>query len=1332
MIKLADKEYRPLELEARVREFWARTKAYEKTRRRLASGRDFYFADGPPYTTGSIHLGQVLNKTLKDAVLRRLRMLGYNVRDQPGYDMHGLPIEVQVEKALGITNKKEIDNLGIERFVQTCREFSTDLLKQMSAQFVELGVWMDWDRPYLTITNDYIAATWAAIAKAHERKLLYEALRSTHWCARCQTALAEAEIEHSEEVDPSIYVLFPLRDRPKESLVIWTTTPWTLPANMAVAVHPTFRYAKVRVSEDFERFLWIMEDAVRDVMKAAAIPKYEIVDRIEGRGMQGWSYDHPLASRVPLQGKLKEPAHTVVPSETVVAEHTGLVHSAPGHGPEDFELGQKHGLPIVSPVDEGGHFTPDAGDYAGMHVREANARIIEDLKRAGALLAATTIAHAYGHCPRCKTPIIFRATTQWFLGTTQLRGRMFEEIARVRWYPDWAGSARQKDWVQNLRDWCISRQRYWGAPLPVWRCSECGALRVVGRPDELRGARGYSEGMDLHRPRIDEVVLPCPKCGFNMARVKDVLDVWFDSGVASWAPLGYPASESEWRRWWPAKWIVEGPDQTRGWFHSQMCAGLITFDRAPYDSVTMHGWVNGPDGRAMHKSLGNAIEPSTVIAKSGVDALRFYLLSVNAPWEDKTFQEEGVRTSQRTLNILWNVHRFATTYMSMDPFDPARHSLEAVRAALRPEDRWILSRLEELKASVDLEFDAYSVHRAARALESFVLDDLSRWYVRIVRDRTWSEREDGSKFAAYAVLHECLLTVAQLLSPLVPYVAEAVYQDLGGERLTIAMSPWPKVHEDRMDRDLEAAMATVREIVEGVSKVRQSRSKKLRWPVARIAVRTDSEPVRKAVASLRDILLAQANAKDVTLLSPGEDVPGTRLVLHANATAIGRVYKGWLPRIVSLLEKRPPKEVQRALAKGEYKVGVDGQPVAIEPSMVTFERVLPEDIASTATAAGEVFVDLRLTPELEAEGFARELVRRIQQMRKETDLDVADYIRGAVKLRRELAEAVETWRPFIARETRARSLAFVDDASREEYVVEWPIEGETVMIGITPLDMADALRQFTRIPGITEKKATALFAAGYKTLAALREASRDELAGVEGLDTLDIRRIREFLDRAPESQQTCAVCGGVLSAEQRTCPRCEEPVGAPAAAQAAPTTPPRPEPHVPPRTPTVATLPPQAGLPELHTASTYLVLELQNEGAYRLFHDALERGRKGFAVTRSMPQKVQQKFGLTCPMVWLSNVGKGDTIRPKDIEKLSLVIEQFLAKNEGAVVLIDGVEYLVTNNNFLTVLRLLQSVRDRVAIHGATLLFPLNPATLDSNQLNLLEREVDAVLDMRV
>src|SRR2546426_289592 len=1204
MIKQAEKTYAPLEVERQVQEFWDRAKVYRKTVAAREKGEDFFFGDGPPYTTGSIHLGNVLNKTIKDLVVRYHRMRGYHVRDQPGYDMHGLPIEVQVEKTLGITNKKEIEELGIEKFVNTCRTFATDLLQTMTKQFQSLGIWLDWDRPYMTIRNEFIEAAWWTLKRAHEHDWIYEALRSIQWCSRCETALADAEVEYSDETDPSIYVKFRLAGKPDEPLLIWPPTPWPLPANLAIAAHPDFRYAKVKIPHGKKpEYVWLMESAVPDVMARGGVTKYSVVETKKGSDLVGLAYLHPLRTKLPYQKSAKgEWVHKLVSSDTVAAEYTGLVHSAPGHGPEDFELGQRLGLPAFSPVDAGGRFTADAGAYAGQKVREANPGIIADLRAARALFADETILHAYGHCWRCKTPILFRATVQWFLKVTDFKPKMVEEVGRV--------------------------------PDPV--------------------------------------------------------DVWFDSGVSSWASLGYPARDDEFRRWWPQDWIVEGPDQTRGWFNSQLAAGVVAFDRAPYDQVLMHGWVNGPDGRQMHKSLGNVIEPETVVDKFGVDPLRFYVIAVNAPWDDITFQEEGVRNAQRTLNILWNVLRFATTYMVLDRFDPFAADLSSTEGHLRPEDRWLLSRLD-------------------------------------------------------------------------------------GRKLSVHMLDWPDVRAQWLRPELERSMSIVQEEVEVVSKQRQKGGRKLRWPLKLIAVRSATPEAAAAFAALRSIFLDQVNAKELVILEPADEFPGTVVVAKPDAAAIGKAYKALAPKIVKLLGTRAPGELQKAFERGSYTLHADGQTFEIEPTMVRFEKALPPEVVRVETPHGEIYLDLRVTPELQAEAYAREIVRRIQQMRKDLDLDVDDFIATVIRTNKEFAATLEAQQAFIARETRSRSLTFTDKAVASEHVVEWKdVDGHGVTIGVTPLHLSEAVREFTRIPGLTMAKAMALFDAGYKSLAALRSATKQDLLAVDGLDAGDVDRITEFLAVPEKKDAVCPTCQASVAADARRCPRCGEPMaledtpcprcksaippGADACpvcgfaliGQAAPGT--------PSRTPCVAcgelilagsSECPSFGAPQkrpvplvssptgedeapalLKDSSSYLVRETTPEEAYRLFLIAHNTGKKGMIITRLFPQKVRERFGLKdLPIVWLSNVGKEDSIRPKDLEKLSLAAEQFLSREKG-VVLLDAIEYLVTNNNFLTVLRLVQSIRDQVAVNNGVLLLSVNPSTLDAHQMTLLEREVDQVVNV--
>jgi len=1078
MVKTAARNYDPTRLERTVRRYWDETKAYEKTKAQRSAGEDFYFIDGPPYTSGNIHLGTAWNKTLKDAGLRYLRMKGYNIRDQSGFDMHGLPIEVRVEKELGIKNKNEIREYGVDKFIARCRDFAMVFQKRMAQQFKDLGVWLDWENPYLTIRNSYIESAWWTIKRANDRGLLTRSERVLSWCPRCQTALAEAEVEYWDEVDPSIYVKFqlesPRNPDEKEYIVIWTTTPWTLLANLCVAVHPDFTYVRARVTDadGGTEILLLLEERAEEVAKLGRYRKIEILEKLRGADLEGVHYLHPFEGIVPFHSRdnlEKYPSlHMVVLADYVEADRTGCVHTAPGHGPEDFETGREYGLPPFCPVDEAGVYTDEAGTrFRGKFTKDADAEIMEYLADGGWLLDRGTLEHRYGHCWRCKRPITHRTTSQWFLKVTRIQDRMLEELARIQWYPEWAGSQRFRSWVENTRDWCISRQRYWGIPLPVWLCENpaCAALRVVGSAKELEdaeGMKGYEPGMDLHRPWIDGVEFSCGKCGATMRRVEDVLDVWLDSAVCSWAQLGYPhdpGSGKEFERWWPCRWITEAHDQTRGWFYSQLGASVIAFDRIPYESVLMHGFTQDAEGRKMSKSLGNNVEPSEVEEKYGVDSLRYYFMKSSAPWEDLPFSWESVKAANRTLNILWNVHKFATTYMALDGFDPGAVGYGDVKEALRLEDRWLLSRIESLVKEFTGYWETYEWHKASRALDRFILEDLSRWYVRLVKSRTWQEENSRSddhsnakrstgqesdnpdKKAAYFTLHRALNTVAIIMSPLTPHICERIYRDLDGELPSVAMNDWPEPDESLIDTELEKQVSVLRQVTETVLSLRHASNLKLRWPVTGITIETDETDVSDAVDALRDVLLDRINAKAVEITGRYENTVLTAAPVKGK---IGPVFKGNAGRVMALIQNTPADELRAGLESGELEL--DGIPVTGE--MVEFSSELPENIVSGEFPGGVVYLDTTITEALRAEGMAREIIRRIQEMRKEMDLHVEAKIMTWVDCP-EIAGQITEWRDLIARETRSEDLELVDFVTKEGmHEKTWEVEGKSVRIGI--------------------------------------------------------------------------------------------------------------------------------------------------------------------------------------------------------------------------------------------------------------------------------------------
>jgi len=1399
-MRQVDENYSPLQLEKEIRSIWEEARTYERVKKAAEAGRPYYFVDGPPYTTGSIHVGTAWNKILKDAVVRFRRMQGLNVRDQPGFDMHGLPIEVKVEQSLGFKNKKDIEAHGIDKFINTCRDFALRFKATMTEEFKQLGVWLDWDRPYLTVDPNYISSVWWTLKQAHDKDLLKIDKRVLPWCPRCETALAEAEIEYWDETDPSIYVKFEIEGEEGSYLLVWTTTPWTIPGNLAAAVHPDLDYVVVKVRRgEIEEYVILLESKLEELKKTAGIIEAEITEKAKGSQLVGMRYKHPLADVVPYQQSVKGKAvHSVIASTAVAAENTGIVHIAPGHGPEDFDIGKEHGLDAFSPVDETGAFTEEAGDhYFGRNVREASSAVMHDLVERGAMFHEATVTHRYGHCWRCSRPIIYRVTDQWFLKVSTFKEQLNAVNGTIRWYPDWAGASREKDWIANARDWCISRQRYWGTPLPIWRC-ECGNIKLVASLEELRMAKGYVEGMDVHRPWIDRLTFDCDKCGKTMQRVPDVLDVWFDAGTCSWASLYYPAKKEEFEKWWPGEWITEAHDQTRGWFYSQLVTGYVAHGRSPYKSVLMHGWALTPQGDPMSKSQGTAIDPMPIVNSQGADSLRLYLLKANAPWEDIPFQTEGVKSANRTLNILWNVYKFATLYMSIDKFDSSAVRLEAVAENLRPEDRWMLSRMEGLKKEVTQGMESYELHRATRALEEFIANDLSRWYVKLVRDRLWKEGEDRDKLAAFKVLHEALTAAVTLLAPFAPHITESMFTNLCSKPDSVHLAPWPAHDPKWVDAKLEESMGLVREISEIVARVRQDANINLRWPVQRIVVKTQSGEGSDAFVTLKEVLLTQNNVKALQMVPQGEEWDEMILSVVPNPNAIGKVYRQWSSKIAVLLKNRPAKTIKAGIDKGEYSLGIEGQLVSILPNMVSFTSTLPPDVVSADFSKGTIYVDLSQTPELEAEGFSREIIRRIQQMRKDMKLNVEEFVRVQIQCSKRVEGFLDSWKDKIALETRAREFELVD-SPKGEYIVEWNIETESLVIGVTSLRIKGALDDIMRLAGAPQDKAQKLFDAGFTTPELLKAASQEDISLVEGITKLEAKRIYDFVHKGevpPQAPPPTVVPQAPAPQPQPVPAQAVQPVAPTAAAPPAPSPQPQPAPAPPPAAPqrsfvevlrevegveiaaadaiyeagfvsaqsirnasvsdltsvkgmsastatrlieyfmtgteepSAPTPPPEAKagpkITELERSFSYLVEEDKPETSYVLFINALKKGMKGYCITRNYPSKIRSKFDLKdTPVVWLSNVGRENTIRPKDLEKLSLTLEQFLSQADGGIVLLDGLEYLITNNNFITVLRLIQSLRDQVAINQSILLMAVNRSTLESHQLNLLEREVD-------
>lgn len=1002
MVRVPERRYDPKSIQERVEALW-KSKEIPKRAGEIRKGeKRIYFLDGPPYVTGSIHVGTAWNKVLKDLYIRYKTMRGFWVTRRPGFDMHGLPIEVKVEGELGIKSKKEIEEkIGVDNFIRYCKEYSLRYMRVNTEQFRKLGVWMDWENPYLPITNEYIESAWWTLKRAHERGLLERGLGVIFWCPRCETALAEHEVrgEYRDVEDPSIFIRFRVKnesDEEEKYLLVWTTTPWTVPSNLAIAVHPEYDYAEVEVDENGKSVTYIVAYPLVDkVMGKIGRWSYKVRRLLKGYELEGIEYEFPLSSEIPFQKGFK---HKVILGEFVTLEEgTGLVHIAPGFGEEDFQVGEKYSLPVFCPVGPDGKFTPDGGKYEGMYVKEADPVVIEDLRRKGALLKEETIVHSYPHCWRCKTPLIFRATEQWFLRVHKIKEKILEENSKkVKWVPEWVAK-RYENGVREVGDWCISRQRYWGIPMPIWVCENCNSFEVIGSREELERLSLGEIPEDLHRPWIDSVEIKCRKCNGRMKRVKDVLDVWFDSGIASWASLGYPSRKEEFEELWPADFIVEGQDQVTKWFYSQQAVSVIAFDTVPYREVLMHGFVLDPTGEKLSKSKmkGKKFTPEGIIEEFGIDAFRFYFLWATAPWEDPRVDEEELGVVYRTLNVLWNSYYFSASYMNLDNYSPEK------KGKLKLEDKWILSRINSLKKEVTEHMDRHEYHKASRKIQEFILEDLSRWYIKLVRSRTWIEGEDEEKYGAYYSLYNVLVDLSKLMAPFTPYISEEIYTSLTG-RESVHLEEWPEVNEELIDKKLEEEMEICRKVVETTVSLRQKARIKLRWPLRRIVILPRGEDVIEAIMNTSEIIKEQSNLKEVLIASSKTE------------------------------NNSGSKEITLEL--------IDG-------GRVFLSKYLSEEIDKIGT----VYLDCEIDEELKSEAWAREIIRRIQEMRKQLDLDMEEKIRCQVSAKEEVLEMISSRIEEISRETRSSEIALIEESTEisGDLIKKWRINNVEVTIGIS-------------------------------------------------------------------------------------------------------------------------------------------------------------------------------------------------------------------------------------------------------------------------------------------
>ena len=1051
MYQKVDTNLNFVDREKKVEEFWKENHIFEKSMENRKEGETYTFYDGPPTANGKPHIGHVLTRVIKDMIPRYRTMKGYMVPRKAGWDTHGLPVELEVEKKLGLDGKEQIEEYGMEPFIKQCKE-SVWKYKGMWEDFSStVGFWADMEHPYVTYYDDYIESEWWALKEIWNKKLLYKGFKIVPYCPRCGTPLSAQEVSQGYKTvkERSAVVRFKVVGEDAYFLA-WTTTPWTLPSNVALCVNPDETYCKVKAADGYTYYMAeaLLDKVLGKLAKEEGEKAYEVLETYKGTDLEYKEYEPLFACAGEAAAKQKKKAHFVTCDTYVtMSDGTGIVHIAPAFGEDDSRIGRNYDLPFVQFVDGQGNLTKET-PYAGVFVKKADPMVLTDLDKEGKLFDAPKFEHEYPHCWRCDTPLIYYARESWFIKMTAVKDDLIRNNNTINWIPESIGKGRFGDWLENVQDWGISRNRYWGTPLNIWQC-ECGHMHSVGSRQELFEMSGdeRAKTVELHRPYIDEITLKCPECGGEMHRVPEVIDCWFDSGAMPFAQHHYPFENKElFEQQFPANFISEAVDQTRGWFYSLLAESTLLFNKAPYKNVIVLGHVQDENGQKMSKSKGNAVDPFDALNKYGADAIRWYFYINSAPWLPNRFHGKAVVEGQRKfMSTLWNTYAFFVLYANIDNFDPTKSNLEYDQLPVM--DKWLLSRLNTTVQAVDNDLANYKIPEAARALQEFV-DEMSNWYVRRSRERFWAKGMEQDKINAYMTLYNALVTIAKTAAPMIPFMTEDMYQNLvrsvdKDAPESIHLCDFPTVNEAWIDKDLEADMKELLEIVVLGRACRNTANIKNRQPIGTMYVKAE----KKMGEFYTDIIADELNIKEVKFADDVESFISYSFKpqLRTVGPKYGKLLGGIKQALTDIDGTAAMKELR---GNGVLKLDINGNDVELTEEDLLIETAQTEGYVSESDGETSVVLDTNLTPELIEEGFVREIISKIQTMRKEAGFEVMDKIKVYAHGNDKIQEVMKAHEDEIKSEVLADEMVL---GETDGYVKEWNINKETVTMGVKKL-----------------------------------------------------------------------------------------------------------------------------------------------------------------------------------------------------------------------------------------------------------------------------------------